>query len=295
MFGLFQKAKKPIQGLGSKIRSAFGKKLSKENLDQLEELLYQADLGSETVQDLIQVCEKKISNTEQSVEGLLEILKKELLARLPKEHKLDHSSSPHVTLIVGINGSGKTTSIAKLANYYKKQGRSVLLAAADTFRAAAVNQLTMWSEKLSVPIVKGTQGGDPAACVYDAMEAAKSRGVDELIIDTAGRLHTKTDLMGELQKIVRVCKKVAPSTPHDIWMVLDASIGQNGLQQAELFHQYAPLTGLVLSKWDGSAKGGACLPIQKKLGVPIRFFGIGEGAEDLEAYSPERFIETLLS
>ncbi len=293
MFGFFKKNKSPnttSNSLSSKIKALFGKKeLNAAMIDQLEELLYEADLGSELIDSLI-----KAVTTENalSYEECLHVIQKELLKAIPELPKTNTSSQ--VILIVGINGSGKTTSIAKLANFYKEKGESVLIAAADTFRAAAVKQLSMWAERLSIPIVKGTEGGDPAACVYDAMQAAKSRKVDRLIIDTAGRLHTKTDLMGELKKIHQVCKKIDSTAPHEVWMVVDASIGQNATEQIRLFAQYVPLTGIILSKWDGSAKGGASISILKKLKLPIRFIGVGESEKDIMEFEAKAFVEAIL-
>lgn len=296
MFGLFKKSKNSSSsstGLGNKIKGLFKKdKLDSTLIEELEQLLYQADLGTEMVDTLIEAVQKKASS--MTLKACLHTIRSELLSAIPSFTQNQNTKGPTTILIVGINGSGKTTSIAKLANFYKKKKQTVLLAAADTFRAAAVKQLSMWADQLSIPIVKGTEGGDPAACVYDGVKAALARNVDKLIIDTAGRLHTKTDLMGELKKIHQVCKKVDETAPHEVWIVIDASIGQNATEQIKLFSQYVPLTGIILTKWDGSAKGGACIAIQRALKLPIRFIGIGEGADDLIEFKAESFVEALL-
>ena len=203
--------------------------------------------------------------------------------------------SPTVILIVGVNGNGKTTSVAKLAKLFKSQGKSVLLAATDTFRAAGMEQLETWGKKLEIDVVKGLPKSDPAAVAFDAITAAKARGVDVLLIDTAGRLHTKTHLMQELEKVRRTLGKVLPGSPHETWLVLDATTGQNAVDQAKIFHEFTPLTGLVLTKLDGSAKGGIVFHIHQVLHAPIRFVGVGEGEDDLLPFDPESFVNALFT
>jgi fused signal recognition particle receptor len=196
-------------------------------------------------------------------------------------------------LIVGVNGNGKTTSVAKLANRFKINKKNVLIAAADTFRAAAVEQLDIWAQRLKVDIVKGTSHSDPAAVTFDAVQAGKSRKTDVVIIDTAGRLHTKIPLMQELAKIKRSCQKVIPNSPHETLLVLDATTGQNAIDQAKVFNEFTPITGIILTKLDGTAKGGIVISIQRQLGIPIKFIGVGEGLEDLEPFDAQNFVNAL--
>ncbi|NGX62271.1 MAG: Signal recognition particle receptor FtsY [Chlamydiae bacterium] len=283
--------------LGKKIREIFKGKVDEETLEDLEELFFQADLGSEITMELIDTIRtlyKKEKNL--TTETILEKIKEKLLQDLEsvpiQEGK---NGTPHVVLIVGVNGNGKTTSIAKLAHYYQSQGKKVLLAAADTFRAAAIDQLELWADRTGAALVKGKPGGDPAAVVFDAIEAAKARGTDVVIIDTAGRLHTRSELMKELEKITRVSEKVCPGSPHETLLVLDATIGQNGVEQAKTFHEYTPLTGFILTKLDGTAKGGTALAIQRKLQLPIRYIGTGETIDSLAPFEPNAFLDSLLA
>lgn len=281
--------------LGKKIRELFGGKINEETIDQLEELFYQADLGSQTSSDLSDqvrlLCRKKPHLTSEEIlaeikQGLLTQLSSLTPASLPQ-------GTPHVILIVGVNGNGKTTSIAKLAHHFQKEGKKVLIAAADTFRAAAIDQIEKWAVKTGAILVKGKPGSDPAAVVFDAIEAAKSRGSDIVLVDTAGRLHTKTDLMKELEKIYRVSGKAYPGAPHETLLVLDATIGQNGVEQAAAFHKSTPLTGLILTKLDGTAKGGTAIAIQKKLQLPIKYIGMGETLDALQLFEPTSFVNAL--
>jgi fused signal recognition particle receptor len=198
-----------------------------------------------------------------------------------------------VMLIVGVNGSGKTTSLAKLAHLLHSAGKKVLIGAADTFRAAAIDQLELWAKRIGVDIVKHQSHSDPSAVAFDAISAAKARGAEAVLIDTAGRLHNKTDLMHELAKIRRVCDKVCPGAPHETLLVLDATTGQNAIDQANTFHQFTPLTGLILTKLDGTAKGGIVVAIQRQLGLPIKFIGTGEGIDDLQPFDPQQFVKAL--
>ncbi len=281
--------------LGQKIRSLFSSKVNEETIDQLEELFYQADLGSQTSNELSQkvrdLCKKK---SDLSTDEILSEIKSDLLEQMRLVSIPETTpGNPHVILIVGVNGNGKTTSIAKLAHHFQSKGKKVLIAAADTFRAAAIDQLELWAGQTGSILVKGKPGSDPAAVVFDAITAAKGRGVDIVLVDTAGRLHTKTDLMKELEKIHRVSGKAYPGAPHETLLVLDATIGQNGVEQAATFHKFTPLTGLILTKLDGTAKGGTALSIQKKLQLPIRFIGTGESMDALQPFEPKRFIDSL--
>lgn len=278
---------------GKKVRELFKKKMNEELLDQLEELFYQADLGVATSAELTELA-RSLYKKESSGEAILAQIKEALLKQLltiPAQSSA--SSSPYVVLVVGVNGNGKTTTVAKLAHHYQNEGKKVLIAAADTFRAAAIDQLERWAEKTGSELVKGLPGSDPAAIVFDAIEAAKSRKCDVVLVDTAGRLHTKTDLMKELEKIGRVCGKAMSGSPHETLLVLDATIGQNGVDQANVFHKFTPLTGLVLTKLDGSAKGGTAIAIQKQLQLPIRYIGTGETLEALSPFNPCKFINEL--
>ncbi len=273
-----------------------GRQLDEDLLDELEEVLYQSDLGplgTRIVDDLKAAYRKKEIKTTEEVpaflrERLLTILDGAAapLATAPKK--------PTVLLIVGVNGSGKTTSIAKLACHLKRQGNSVLLGAGDTFRAAAVEQLTMWAERLEIPIIKQATGADPAAVAFDAVAAAVARNVDYLVLDTAGRLHTQKNLMTELEKIVRVVQKQLPDAPHETLLVIDATTGQNAIRQASEFAKAAPVSGLILSKMDGTAKGGAVFGIRDVLPVPVKFLGVGEGMEDLEPFAVESYVDAIL-
>lgn len=267
--------------------------------DDLEGVLIEADFGVDTALDIVEkMREEARSRRIEQAEDLLEILKEDLVTLLSVgDHGLswDGAGGPHVTLIAGVNGSGKTTTAGKLASHLKSQGKSALLGAADTFRAAAVEQLTIWSERAGVPIVKHQDGADPAAVAFDAADAAQARGIDCLLLDTAGRLHTKVNLMEELKKIQRVVGKRIPGAPHEVLLVLDATTGQNGLQQARIFAEALQVTGLVLTKLDGTAKGGIVVSIQKELGVPIKLIGVGEGVNDLQPFNARDFVEALFS
>ncbi|MCF8065263.1 MAG: signal recognition particle-docking protein FtsY, partial [Desulfarculaceae bacterium] len=272
-----------------------GKKIDDEVLDDLEEVLVTADLGVGTSLKLIEQLRGKVARKElDDAEALKQALRKgiaEILLEVPPAPERDNQ--PHVIMVVGVNGVGKTTSIGKLANYFKNQGRSVLLAAGDTFRAAANEQLTIWSERVGCDIVGGQEGADPSSVAFDAVEAALNRGRDLVLIDTAGRLHTKVNLMEELKKIHRVLGNKLPGAPHEVILVLDATTGQNALQQAKLFNQVVPLTGLVLTKLDGTAKGGVVVAISGEMKLPICFVGLGEGMEDLRPFEAEGFAEAI--
>ncbi len=282
----------------SKLRELFSGPLDEEALERLERLLYEADLGVETaamISDRIRQFHRR--NPEVVGDALLDVVKAELLtlvSRLSPELAKAPNGEPTVILIVGVNGNGKTTSVAKLAKRLHDEKKKVLVGAADTFRAAAVEQLTIWSEQIGIEIVKGTSKSDPAAVVFDAVSAAKARSMDYVLIDTAGRLHTKTNLMQELDKIRRSCQKNIASSPHETLLVLDATTGQNAIDQAVTFHRFTPITGIVLTKLDGSAKGGIAIAIQQKLNVPIKFIGLGEGVDDLIPFQAESFVSGLV-
>lgn len=263
-------------------------------LDDLEVAMITGDLGVKTTDYLMKeirrgVTSGQIKNT-GDVMPVIEDCIKRLLGEQEEELPLH---SPEVILVVGVNGVGKTTTIAKLANYYKTQGKSVLLAAADTFRAAASEQLTIWAERVGVPIVKHQEGADPAAVVFDALASAKARNADIVIIDTAGRLHTKTNLMEELKKIGRVADRQVPGAPHQTLLILDGTTGQNAVSQAKLFGQAVPITGIIVTKLDGTAKGGVVISIKEELGVPVRWIGIGEKIDDLKPFNAKEFANAL--
>ncbi|MEZ5314921.1 MAG: signal recognition particle-docking protein FtsY [Chlamydiales bacterium] len=282
-----------LKFLGKKIRAIFKGQVNEEMIEELEQVFYESDLGSSTSEELTEYIRKMIKK-KSSKEELLAAIKQELLKELLQISSPSFENTPlHVVLIVGTNGNGKTTTTAKLAYDYQKKGKKVLIAATDTFRAAGMQQIEKWVAKIKCGIVSGRPGGDPAAIVFDAIEAAKSRQYDLLLIDTAGRLHTKNNLMKELQKISRVCEKSLPGSPHETLLVLDATIGQNGLNQARIFHQFTPLTGLILTKLDGSAKGGAVIAIQKKLALPVKYIGLGETIDAFASFDPEQFVEML--
>ncbi|MCA8950519.1 MAG: signal recognition particle-docking protein FtsY [Planctomycetes bacterium] len=273
-----------------------GRQLDDALLDELEEVLYQSDLGplgTRIVDDLkVAYKRREIVDTD----AVPAFLRQRLLARLEGAAAplAVSATKPTVILVVGVNGSGKTTSIAKLARHLQATGHSVLLGAGDTFRAAAVEQLTMWADRLGIPIIKQATGADPAAVAFDAVAAAVARKVDYLVLDTAGRLHTQKNLMTELEKIVRVVKKQLPDAPHETLLVIDATTGQNAIRQASEFAKSAPITGLVLSKMDGTAKGGAVFGIRDVLPVPVKFLGVGEGVEDLEPFVVESYVDAIL-
>ena len=273
-----------------------GGKLTEETWEELEALLVQADVGVSTTIALVdklrdQAAKGKVKNSQQ-VEELLKLELRALLGT-PPPLAIDVPRLLTVVLIVGVNGSGKTTTIAKLARYYQDRGRKVLLAAADTFRAAAIDQLGIWAERVGVPIVAPQPGADPGAVVYDAIRASQSRKADLLIIDTAGRLHTKFNLMEELRKVRGVASKRVHEAPHETLLVLDATTGQNALSQALHFKQAVDVTGVIVAKLDGTAKGGIVFAIARELGLPVRFVGTGESMDDLEEFDPEAFVEGL--
>ncbi|MEQ1631567.1 MAG: signal recognition particle-docking protein FtsY [Planctomycetota bacterium] len=275
---------------------SLGRKLDEDFLDELEHVLYQADLGTvgSQIVDELKIAYKKREITD--VDKVPAYLRTRLCAMLQGSAAplAKAATKPTVVLVVGVNGAGKTTSIAKLARHLVTQGNKVMLGAGDTFRAAAVEQLTLWAERLQIPIVKQHTGADPAAVAFDAVTSALAQKVDYLILDTAGRLHTQKNLMSELEKVVRVVKKVVPTAPHETLLVLDATTGQNAIRQASEFAKSAPVSGLVLAKMDGTAKGGAIFGIRSVLPVPVKFLGVGEGVDDLEPFVVESFVDAIL-
>lgn len=280
---------------GNKLRALFGNAIDETTLDRLEELLYQADLGVEYARDLTKIVEQQLKkDPTSSSEQLIEMIRQTLLKDLKANDTQSLHSHPTVILVVGVNGNGKTTSVAKLAHRFQQAEKKVIIGAADTFRAAATEQLETWGKRLKVDIVKGTAKSDPAAVTFDTVSAGISRNADIILIDTAGRLHTKIPLMQELEKIRRCCTKLIPEAPHEVYLVLDATSGQNAIDQAKVFQKYVKITGLILTKLDGSAKGGSALAIHRKLGIPIRFIGVGEGWEDLQLFDAETFVDAIL-
>jgi fused signal recognition particle receptor len=294
---LFKKILKPSRDSWfSKAMQLFDRTSLDESIwDELEELLISADVGMETAEKLIRMTREKVKE-EKITQGaqVREVLKKQMVVILDIPQKeINVSAPPRVVLVTGVNGSGKTTSIAKLAYLAQKDGDSVILAAADTFRAAAIDQLRTWAERVGVDIIAHQPGADPGAVVYDALSAAKSRGAKEVIIDTAGRLHTKYNLMEELKKIKRVATKFDATAPHEVILVLDATTGQNGLSQVKYFTEAIGVTGIILAKLDGTAKGGIILAICDQLKIPVKYIGTGEKPEDLAPFSAAEFVEAL--
>jgi fused signal recognition particle receptor len=270
-------------------------KVDADLLEELEEILITADFGMKTTQDLVQSLEKRCAGGNTVAEDLRNLLKEEIRLRLRLEAApLDFSvSTPFVIMVVGVNGVGKTTTIGKLARQYAGQGKKVVLGAGDTFRAAAAEQLAIWGERAGVAVVRHAEGADPAAVAFDAARAAVARNADVLILDTAGRLHTKVNLMEELKKVRRVLAREIPGAPHETLLVLDATTGQNALVQARLFREVVEVSGIALTKLDGTAKGGVVVAIGAELGLPVRFVGIGEGVDDLRPFDTDLFVEAL--
>jgi fused signal recognition particle receptor len=294
--GLGRTSDNLVQGLGTLFLGR--KEIDAELLEELESRLLLADVGVDATMEIIDHLTRRVSRKELTrPEALQAALKEELLALLkPCEQPLAvQGHKPYVILMVGVNGVGKTTTIGKLARRYMGEGRSVMLAAGDTFRAAAVEQLQVWGERNNVPVVAQHTGADSASVIFDALQAAQARGIDVLIADTAGRLHNKDNLMEELKKVVRVMGKLDDSAPHEVMLVLDAGTGQNALAQAAQFQQWVGVSGLTLTKLDGTAKGGVIFAIARKLGLPIRFIGVGEAAEDLRPFEAVEFIEALFA
>jgi fused signal recognition particle receptor len=275
-----------------------GRKIDAEILDELETRLITADVGTEASRRILDDLRRQVARKELGdVDALLAALRKamvDILAPVERPLVVDPAIKPYVILVVGINGAGKTTTIGKLAHRLLAEGRSVMLAAGDTFRAAAREQLTIWAERNGVPIIAQQSGAEPAAVIFDALQAARARNIDVLIADTAGRLHTQTHLMDELKKVKRVLARLDPAAPHEVLLILDGTIGQNAVAQAAEFHKGLGVTGLVVTKLDGTAKGGVVLAIAQRLGIPIRFVGVGEDTEDFGVFNASEFVSALL-
>jgi len=291
-------------GLSRTSKAAFGRlsslfgatEIDDQTWEELESLLIQADLGMDTTVSVLESLQSAVKSRGLTRTADLQVvLEQELRSRLDSPPTLIFSAKPAIILLVGVNGSGKTTTAAKLGQRFAKDGKRVLLVAADTFRAAAVDQLQVWAQRLELPIVAGQMGSDPGAVVYDGVQSAVARGFDLVLVDTAGRLHTRYNLMEELKKVNRVAGKALPGAPHAVWLVLDATTGQNALVQARAFKEAVNVTGIILAKLDSSARGGMVFAIQKELGLPILFAGLGEKAEDLVPFDPESFVKGILA
>ena len=278
---------------------SFGKEIDRATLDDLEARLLGADLGTTTTHEILQKLRDKADRKQiKNVDELKRLLKEEILAILTSADTQPVTSvegTPEVILVVGVNGTGKTTTIGKLAQVFRSEGKTVLLCAADTFRAAAIEQLEIWGQRTGTEVIRTKAGGDPSAVLYDALQAASARHTDYVIVDTAGRLHTKTNLMAELEKMRRTAQRIIPGAPHETLLVMDATTGQNGLQQARQFTQSAGVTGIVLTKLDGTAKGGVVVAISREMGVPVRYVGVGEKVGDLLPFDPKDFVDSLFA
>ena len=291
-------------GLARTRQSTFGRianlvgvgEIDEETWDDLEAMFIQSDMGLETSEGVISALKERVQ-----VEGLStarqlrDSIQSELSIRLDQPPDVVFTESPSVILIVGVNGSGKTTNMAKLGQRFQAEGKRVIFGAADTFRAAAIEQLQIWGDRLDIPVIAGQQDGDPGAVAYDTVQAAVARNMDIALIDTAGRLHTRFNLMEEMKKVHRVSGKALPGAPHAVWLVMDATTGQNALQQAKAFKNAVNVTGVILAKLDSSARGGMAFAIQNELGLPVLYAGLGESADDLEPFNPEAFIEGILA
>jgi fused signal recognition particle receptor len=301
--GLFERMKQAVtrtrENLAERIEEVvgFAKEIDRNTLDDLEATLIGADLGSATTEEVLSKLRDRADRKQiKDAQELKRLLKEELLAILNAANtrpvqRVD--GTPEVILVVGVNGTGKTTTIGKLSHVFRSKGKSVLLCAADTFRAAAIDQLEIWGTRTGTEVIKTKPGGDPAAVLFDALQAATARKTDYVIVDTAGRLHTKASLMSELEKMRRTAQRIIPGAPHETLLVMDATTGQNGLQQARLFTESAGVTGIVLTKLDGTAKGGVVVAISRELGLPVRFVGVGEKVGDLLPFDPKEFVDSL--
>jgi fused signal recognition particle receptor len=301
MSGFWQRLKSGLTRSASKLGEGIAnigrKKLDAETLESLEDLLIESDLGLETSASIVEALRRTRHDAELSADEIKTLLASEVskvLSRVAKPLEIDAAKKPFVLLVVGVNGSGKTTTIGKLAARFSREGNKVVLAAADTFRAAAIEQLAKWGERAGTTVVAHKQGADPAGVAFEAIETARTENADLLMIDTAGRLQNKTALMDELEKILRVIRKLDPSAPHAALLVLDATVGQNALSQAEAFAKTAGITGLVMTKLDGTAKGGILVALAAKFALPIHFIGVGEGVDDLSPFDPEEFARALV-
>jgi fused signal recognition particle receptor len=289
------------ENLSERIEEAvsFGKEIDRNTLDDLEATLIGADLGTTTTREVLDKLREKADRKQiKNIDELKRLLKDELLAILNSANTTPVqrvNGTPEVILVVGVNGTGKTTTIGKLAQVFRSQGKTVLLCAADTFRAAAIEQLEIWGERTGTEVIRTKPGGDPAAVLFDALQAASARHTDYVVVDTAGRLHTKTNLMAELEKMRRTAQRLIPGAPHETLLVMDATTGQNGLQQARQFTGSAGVTGIVLTKLDGTAKGGVVVAICRELVLPVRYVGVGEKAGDLLPFDPKEFVDSLFA
>jgi len=300
--GFFDRLKEGLtktrKGLVEKVESIFtGRKIDEETLEELEETLIMSDVGTKAAAEIMAVIRENVKKGDaKDVDAVKELLKKEMITVLARSQPIVvFGNKPFVILAVGVNGVGKTTTIGKLASRFRSQGLSVLLAAGDTFRAAGIEQLEIWANRADAQFVKHQKGSDPAAVAFDAVKAAQGRGIDVVIVDTAGRLHTKSNLMEELKKVKRSIDKAMPGAPQEILLVVDATTGQNALRQAELFNETIGITGIALAKLDGTAKGGIVFAIKKGLGIPVRLIGVGERIDDLRDFDPKEFVEALFS
>ncbi|MBP5364493.1 MAG: signal recognition particle-docking protein FtsY [Bacteroidales bacterium] len=312
LFGLFNREKKESLDKGlSKTKESIFKRLGRliagkskvddDVLDELEEILITSDVGVDTTLKIIERIQERVKHEKyQGTEELNTILREEIAALLAENHKssvddfdLPQESRPYVIMVVGVNGVGKTTTIGKLAYRFKKAGKKVMLGAADTFRAAAIEQLEVWAQRVDVPIVKQKMGADPASVAFDTVSSAKAQGADVVIIDTAGRLHNKINLMNELSKIKNVMKKIVPTAPDEVLLVLDGSTGQNAFEQAKQFTKATEVTALAITKLDGTAKGGVVIGVSDQFSIPVKYIGIGEGIEDLQLFDKKAFVDSL--
>ncbi|MDA3867839.1 MAG: signal recognition particle-docking protein FtsY [Salinivirgaceae bacterium] len=312
--GIFSKDKKKSldKGLSKTKQSVFQKltravigksKVDDDVLDELEEILISSDVGVDTTIRIIERIEKRVANDKfTSISELNEILRDEITQLLTESDNseaetwsLESKTKPHVIMVIGVNGVGKTTTIGKIAYQYKKHGHNVIIGAADTFRAAAIDQLQIWSERVGVPLIKQKMGSDPASVAFDTVKAAQTRNADVVIIDTAGRLHNKVNLMNELAKIKRVMQKVIPDAPHETLLILDGSTGQNAFEQAKQFTKATSISALAITKLDGTAKGGVVIGVSDQLKVPVKYIGIGEKIDDLQIFNKREFVDSLFS
>ena len=278
---------------------AFTKEIDRQTLDDLESILISADLGTKTTEQILKNLRERADRKQiKDVAELKRLIKEQILEILnatPPRSGKPAKGEPEVVMVVGVNGTGKTTTIGKLAHALRSEGKTVLLCAADTFRAAAIEQLEVWGSRTGVEVIKTKPGGDPAAVLFDSLNAAKARHTDSVIVDTAGRLHTKSNLMAELEKMKRTAQRIIPGAPHEVLLVMDATTGQNGLQQARQFTDSAGVTGIVLAKLDGTAKGGVVVAISRELGLPVRYVGVGEKAGDLLPFNAKNFVDSLFA
>ena len=280
-------------GLGKKLKNLLSRPIAEVDLNQLEKLFFESDIGPGLANKLASIARKNIASG-KSVDEVISIIHEELFNIIDCTVQDHITNAPHIIMLVGANGSGKTTSAAKLAYHYKKEGYKVLLVACDTFRIAAIEQLSFWADKLGIDIVKTKINADAAALAFDSISKAKARDYDVVIIDTAGRLHTKEHLMKELEKIGKVCNKQIENAPHETLLVMDSNIGQNGLDQAKIFNEATPVTGLILTKLDGSAKGGLCIALKHEQNLDVKWVGTGEKVEDLALFTPRDFIDSII-